>query len=112
MSLLQACVLSRSTSQNLNIDTNVEEIPHPARKILNFPRDGGFGQTANKGGGFGNDAFNVASVVEAADTPPFFHNNVLNTLEEVVSFYVARGLSSFEAPVQQGEDTAQILTVL
>jgi hypothetical protein len=75
------------TPQNLNLDSNVEEVPHPARQIFNFPRDGGFGQTANKNGGFGDDTFNVASVVEAADTPPFFHNNVVNTLEDVVRFY-------------------------
>lgn len=26
-------------------------------------------------------------MVEAADTPPFFHNNVVSTLEGAVSFY-------------------------
>ncbi len=55
---------------------------HPARSLQNFPKDGGFGQTANADGTFGNRTFNTASVVEAADTPPFFHNNVVDTLEE------------------------------
>ena len=73
---------------NRNFDTNVEDVPHPGRTPEQpFPRDGGFGQNDNGDGRFGNLAFNTASVVEAADTPPFFHNNVVNTLEEVVDFY-------------------------
>ena len=72
---------------NRNFNTNVESVPHPARSILPFPTDGGFGQSDNKDGTFGNRTFNIASVVEAADTGPFFHNNVVNTLEEVVEFY-------------------------
>src|SRR5438874_674768 len=73
--------------QNLNINTNVEDVVHPARSIQDFPHDGGFGQAANGDGTFGNRTFNLASVVEAADTPPFFHNNLVNTLEDVVEFY-------------------------
>ena len=73
--------------QNLNINTNVEDAVHPARTVQDFPHDGGFGQTANGDGTFGNRTFNLASVVEAADTPPFFHNNLVNTLEDVVEFY-------------------------
>jgi cytochrome c peroxidase len=49
-------------------------------------RDGGFGRTDNHDGTFGNRTFNTASVVEAADTAPFFHNNVVSTLEETVGF--------------------------
>lgn len=60
---------------------------HPARDIQNFPKDGGFGRAANGDGTFGNHTFNTASVVEAADTAPFFHNNVVSTLEDVVNFY-------------------------
>jgi hypothetical protein len=73
--------------QNRNFDTNVEDAVHPARAIESFPRDGGFGQTANPDGSYGDRSFNIASVVEAADTPPFFHNNIVETLEEVVEFY-------------------------
>ncbi len=76
-----------SGGQNLNFDTNVEGVAHPARSVQDFPKDGGFGQSANPDGTFGNRTFNIASVVEAADTAPFFHNNVVNTLEEVVEFY-------------------------
>jgi hypothetical protein len=74
-------------NENRNFNTNVEEVPHPARNIQNFPKDGGFGRTANPDGTFGNRTFNTAPVVEAADTGPFFHNNVVSTLEGVVAFY-------------------------
>ena len=81
------------------------------------PRDGGFGKIphngttklpqignvpcANPRGGFGvvtlpggflppglcEEDFNVPSLIEAADTPPFFHNNAVNTIEAAVAFY-------------------------
>jgi len=72
---------------NLNINTNVEDAVHPGRSIQNFPKDGGFGRTNNGDGTFGNRTFNLAPVVEAADTAPFFHNNLVDTLERVVGFY-------------------------
>ena len=31
--------------------------------------------------------FNTVSIVEAADTPPFFHNNIIDDLEGTVTFY-------------------------
>jgi cytochrome c peroxidase len=74
-------------NQNRNFNTNVEDVEHPARNIENFPPDGGFGRTPNDDGTFGNRTFNTASAVEAADTAPFFHNNVVSTLEGVVGFY-------------------------
>jgi hypothetical protein len=74
-------------AQNRNFNTNVEDVPHPARSVQNFPKDGGFGRTANPDGTFGNRSFNTASVVEAAESAPFFHNNLVDTLEEVVEFY-------------------------
>jgi hypothetical protein len=81
------------------------------------PRDGGFGHVphngitklpqignvpcANPRGGFGTvtlpggflppglceEDFNTPSLIEAADTPPFFHNNAVNTIEAAVAFY-------------------------
>jgi hypothetical protein len=81
------------------------------------PRDGGFGliphdgstrlpqignvPCANPRGGFGvvtlpggvlppglcEEDFNTPPIIEAADTPPFFHNNAVNTIEAAVSFY-------------------------
>ncbi len=85
---------------NRNFNTNVEDRPHPARTPAQpFPNDGGFGKTpAGPNGAFGNGMFNAASVVEAADTAPFFHNNVegildpdtptiTKALEDAVRFY-------------------------
>jgi hypothetical protein len=74
-------------NQNRNFNTNVEDRPHPAREVQPFPIDGGFGRNNNGDGTFGNRTFNTASVVEAADTAPFFHNNVEGTLENAVRFY-------------------------
>src|SRR5438067_4652612 len=73
--------------RNGNVNTNVEDVPHPARNVQNFPKDGGFGRTRNADGTFGNGTFNTASVVEAAQSAPFFHNNVVSTREGVVAFY-------------------------
>jgi hypothetical protein len=75
-------------NQNRNFNTNVEAVTHPARGVQTYPVDGGFGQLpANSDGSFGNRAFNTPSLLEAADTPPFFHNNVALTLDEAVGFY-------------------------
>jgi cytochrome c peroxidase len=81
---------------NRNFNTNVEDRDHPARDILTFPKDGGFGKNPANGA-FGNGMFNTASLVEAADTAPFFHNNVegivannniTKALEDGVRFYI------------------------
>jgi len=37
--------------------------------------------------GFGDGRFNPPPLVEAADTPPFFHNNSAQTIEDAVLFY-------------------------
>jgi cytochrome c peroxidase len=85
-------------NENRNFNTNVEDRVHPARSIQNFPKDGGFGRTNNGDGTFGNRTFNTASVVEAADTAPFFHNNVVGTLENVVAFYGGAEFNTPRAP--------------
>ena len=87
---------------NRNFNTNIEDRDHPQRNVgpngldPDFPFDGGFGRTDNGDGTFGNRMFNTASVVEAADTAPFFHNNVegivvgndiTQALEDAVRFY-------------------------
>jgi hypothetical protein len=87
-----------SGNQNRNFNTNVEDVFHPAQNIQTFPKDGGFGRTANADGTFGDRTFNTASVVEAADTPPFFHNNVVSTLEDVVRFYSGPEFNNPRAP--------------
>jgi hypothetical protein len=37
----------------------------------------------------GNRTFNVPPAIEAADTPPFFHNNAVATLEDAIRFYTS-----------------------
>jgi mono/diheme cytochrome c family protein len=69
------------TLQNANIDLT----PGVTTNIL--PRDGGFGQAGDSTNGFGNGTFNSVSLVEAADTGPFFHDNSITTIEGAVEFY-------------------------
>ncbi len=76
-----------ANGQNRNFNTNVEDVVHPAQGVQAFPHDGGFGQALNGAGTLGDLSFNTPPVVEAADTAPFFHNNVVSTLEGVVQFY-------------------------
>jgi len=59
---------------NSNFDTGV------ANLTPDLPSDDGFLTP-------GDRTFNVPPLVEAADTPPFFHNNALNTIEDAVGFY-------------------------
>lgn len=92
---------------NRNFNTGVEEFLQNRLQNPDFtvvgelrPFDGGLGTNpdgelvqppvANDGftnENFGNNTFNSVSLVEAADTPPFFHNNIANTLEEAIEFY-------------------------
>lgn len=67
---------------NRNFDTGVENLlDQPADLLgeLNPPDDGN--------GRPGNGEFNTPSLVEAADTGPFFHNNAIETIEGAVAFY-------------------------
>lgn len=67
---------------NLNFNTGVEDLPDQPADLtgeLNPPDDGD--------GNPGNGAFNTPSLVEAADTGPFFHNNSVSTIEGAVAFY-------------------------
>ena len=67
---------------NANFDTGVENLPDQPGRLVNvtFPEDDGFGTP-------GNGEFNTPTLVEAADTPPFFHNNSVETIEGAVAFY-------------------------
>jgi len=74
---------------NQNFDTGVENGVHPA-DILGMvrPVDGGFGTQLNAiSGGFGDGTFNPVALVHAADTAPFFHNNMATTLEQAIGHY-------------------------
>lgn len=79
--------------QNANFNTNVEQLPsQPADLVIpaqKNPADGGFGTGPPPPGvfGIGNGTFNTPVLVEAGDTGPFFHSNVVATIEEAVNFY-------------------------
>lgn len=67
---------------NLNFNTGVEnqlDIPADLTDEL-VPIDDGFGIP-------GNGEFNTPTLVEAADTGPFFHDNSVETIEAAVAFY-------------------------
>jgi cytochrome c peroxidase len=104
---------------NIGAATNVNETP----LALSLPRDGGFGQLLTVFGSFGNtddlpppfghfeiEEFNSPSVVESADTGPFFHNHTVADLESAIAFY---GTQAFKdslvptaIPVKISEDPA------
>ena len=67
---------------NLNFNTGVEDLPDQPADLSSelVPADDGFGTP-------GNGEFNTPSLVEAADTGPFFHNNSVETIEGAVGFY-------------------------
>ena len=67
---------------NLNFNTGVEDLPDQPADLLgeNNPPDDGHGTP-------GNGEFNTPSLVEAADSGPFFHNNSVETIEGAVAFY-------------------------
>jgi cytochrome c peroxidase len=76
---------------NFNFATGVEQLVDPPGDLVDRaknPPDGGFGRTqVSSVPGFGTGTFNTPPLIEAADTPPFFHNNALNTIEEAVNFF-------------------------
>lgn len=67
---------------NLNFNTGVEALPDQPPDLIGekMPPDDGFGIP-------GDSTFNTPSLIEAADTGPFFHNNSVATLEGAVAFY-------------------------
>ena len=79
---------------NLNFNTGVEDLPDQPQDLTGelVPPDDGFGTP-------GDGTFNVPSLIEAADTGPFFHNNSIETLEAAVAFY--DGESFNESPAGQ-----------
>jgi cytochrome c peroxidase len=73
---------NRADGVNANFDTGTRLI------AMGGPPDGGFGADHEDGvDGFGDGTMNSPSLIEAADTPPFFHNNSAKTLEDAVRFY-------------------------
>jgi cytochrome c553 len=77
---------------NASFDTGVEDLPESPAALTGerVPRDDGFGTP-------GNGLFNTPPLVEAADTPPFFHNNAVRTLEGAVAFYNSEAFNNSPA---------------
>jgi hypothetical protein len=92
-----------STGTNNNFNTGVETVFNPAQTIETFPLDGGFGLTNRDCDGngtldcFGDGTFNSVPLVEAADTPPFFHNNVAETIEDAITFFTTAAFANSPA---------------
>ncbi len=99
-------------NQNRNFDVGVEKLPnHPANLIQpgSLKPDAGFGTAPNPGGGFGNGRFNSTTVIESADTGPFFHNNAIQTIEEAVDFYNSAAFNNSAAALGfKAQDTGGI----
>ena len=73
----------------------------------------------NPVGGFGNGTFNTPSLIEAASSPPFFHNNLTDTIEGAVAFYntssfnLSRAALSFLGPISlDDEEVNQVAAFL
>ncbi len=122
---------------NRNFNTGIETVRIAELNARGIPCDGGFGGQGNvppnnvgcapgSAGGRGNGSFNVMPLAEAADTPPFFHTNAFNTIEEAVGFYSTPTFANsqggavinsvFGEPInltaQQTNDVAAFLRVL
>ncbi len=81
---------------NDNFDTG-------ARLLGSGPPDGGFGQDHQDGvPGFGNGTINTPTLIEAADTAPFFHNNAAATLEDSIRFYTTATFAEAEGNGERG----------
>ena len=67
---------------SLIFNTGVEDLPNQPADLTGelVPPDDGFGTP-------GDGEFNTPSLVEAADTGPFFHNDSVETIEGAVAFY-------------------------
>jgi mono/diheme cytochrome c family protein len=98
-----ACHTNGGTNDR-QFDTGVAKLPTAPGCLFGFktPGDGGLGvapattltrkELCGKGPNstamfLGDGTFNVPPAIEAADTPPFFHNNAVATLEGSVAFY-------------------------
>ena len=85
---------SSTTNANPTRNTGIEQLAiNPARLLKpDLAYDGGFGATpavcsVNGDTCYGDGRFNAPPLIEAADTAPFFHNNVVSTLEEAIASY-------------------------
>jgi mono/diheme cytochrome c family protein len=100
-----------ANGQNVNFDTGVERAPDPSQLTEPHPRDGGFGlasRDCDLNGTldcFGDGTFNTPSLVEAADTEPFFHNNNAATIEDAITFFTTQAFANSPAGRVNGVPT-------
>ena len=108
--VVQIVLNTPTADTNANFNTGVENLPsQPADLVVPAqpnPPDGGFGQAAFPGGGFGDGTFNTPVLVEAADTGPFFHNNAIDTIEGAVAFYNSAAFNN--SPIGPGVGGIQL----
>jgi cytochrome c peroxidase len=118
---------ANSRGVNRNFATGAMFLPNAPGCLLGFiaPGDGGFGVEPVKemsrrdlcgngpNGGpkatvqfQGDLTMNTPSLIEAADTPPFFHNNSAATIEDAVAFYTTDTFNNSPA----GAGNAFVLT--
>ena len=123
---------------NRNFATGTMFLTNAPGCLLGFiaPGDGGFGvkpvpdlsrrELCGKGPNGGPKAtvrfqgdltMNTPSLIEAADTPPFFHNNSAATIEDAVAFYTSDTFNNSpsgngNAFVLTEEDTNQVAALL
>ena len=86
-----------ATGTNFNFNTGVEELPDQPADLITAevmdpnlarnPPDNGFGVSEDPMVNPATGTFNTPTLIEAADTGPFFHNNSIETIEEAVNFY-------------------------
>jgi cytochrome c peroxidase len=90
----------------VNFDIGVENLLAAPHKLENptIARDAGLGGETHPDGGFGDGSFNTPPLVEAADTPPFFHNNAVNNIESAVAFYTSDAFRNSPAAHHLGGD--------
>lgn len=92
-----------ANGDNRNFDTGVEAAFNLAQSTEAFPHDGGFGPADRDCDGdgindcFGDGSFNTTPLIEAADTEPFFHNNLSATLEDAIAFYTTAAFANSPA---------------
>jgi cytochrome c peroxidase len=130
---------ANSGGVNRNFATGAMFLPNAPGCLLGFiaPGDGGFGvepveerqrvdlcgEDAPTDGPKatvrfqGNLTMNTPSLIEAADTPPFFHNNSAATIEDAVAFYTTDTFNNSPAGagnafVLTDDETNQIAAIL
>ena len=94
-----AGAISSTTGGNPTRNTGIELMKDQPALLLDptIAIDGGIGDVDVKGWcsdndedtpcSYGEGRFNAPSLIEAADTAPFFHNNSVSSIEEAVAYY-------------------------